>query len=65
MEVVDGGGQVVFQRTIQPGENLSFEQKPPLKLKIGNAAAARLTFRGESVDLTPYIRANVARVELK
>lgn len=65
LEVVDAAGQVVFQRTIQPGESLSFDQKPPLKLKIGNAAAARLSFRGEAVDLTPHTRSNVARVELK
>jgi cytoskeleton protein RodZ len=63
-EVIDGDGRVVFQRTIQPGETLSFEQKPPLKLKIGNASAARLSYRGDPVDLVPLTRGNVARVEL-
>lgn len=65
LEVIDGTGQVVFQRTVQPGETVNFDQKPPLKLKIGNAAAARLSFRGEPVDLAPVTRSNVARVELK
>jgi cytoskeleton protein RodZ len=65
VEIVDASGQVVFQRTVQPGENLTFDQKPPLRLRLGNAAAARLSFRGETLDLAPYTRANVARVELK
>jgi cytoskeleton protein RodZ len=65
LEVTDGNGVVVFQRTIQPGENLSFDHTPPLKLKIGNAAAAKLSFRGEPVDLTPFTRGSVARVVLK
>jgi cytoskeleton protein RodZ len=65
LEVIDGTDQVVFQRTIQPGETLTFEQRTPLKLKVGNAAGAQITFRGEPVDLAPFTRANVARVELK
>jgi cytoskeleton protein RodZ len=65
VEVTDARGEVVFQRTIQPGEVVNFEQRPPLKLRIGNAAGARLTFKGEPVDLTPVTRSNVARVELK
>lgn len=65
LEVIDGNGVVVFQRTIQPGENLSFDHTPPLKLKIGNAGAAKLSFRGEPVDLTAFTRGNVARVVLK
>ncbi len=65
LEVIDGSGQVVFQRTIQPGETLSFDQAPPLKVKIGNATAAKLTFRGEPVDLSTFTRGSVARVVLK
>ncbi len=65
LEVIDATGAVVFQRTIQPGEALSFDQRPPLRLKVGNAAAAKLTFRGEAVDMLPHTRANVARLELK
>lgn len=65
VEVTDASGQVVFQRTVQPGENLTFDQRPPLRLRLGNAAAARLSFRGEPVDLAPFTRSNVARVELR
>ena len=37
----------------------------PFKLKIGNAAATQLQFRGQGVDLAPVTRDNVARLELK
>lgn len=65
LEVTDASGQVVFQRTIQPGETLTFDQTPPLRLKIGNSTAAKLTFRGEPVDLNTFTRGNVARLTLK
>jgi cytoskeleton protein RodZ len=65
VELTDGTGNVLFQRTVQPGETMNFDHRPPLKLRIGNAAAARLSWRGEPVDLTPVTKANVARLELK
>ena len=65
LEVTDASGQVLFQRTIQPGETLTFDQTPPLRVKIGNATAAKLSFRGEPVDLVPFTRGSVARVVLK
>ncbi|HMO48690.1 MAG TPA: helix-turn-helix domain-containing protein [Rubrivivax sp.] len=65
VEVVDGGGQVLVQRTLQPGESLGLDGRPPFKLKIGNAAGTQLQFRGNPVDLAPLTRDNVARLELK
>lgn len=65
VEVVDGGGQVLVQRTLQPGESVGLNGRLPLKLKIGNAVATQLSFRGQPVDLTPSTRDNVARLELK
>jgi cytoskeleton protein RodZ len=37
----------------------------PLRVKIGNAAVTELSLRGQVLDLTPSIRDNVARLELK
>jgi cytoskeleton protein RodZ len=65
LEVIDGTGAVVFMRTIQPGEVVNFDQRLPLRLKLGNAPAARVSFRGEAVDLVPLTRGSVARVVLK
>jgi cytoskeleton protein RodZ len=50
---------------LQPGESLGLDGHLPFKLKIGNAAATSLVFRGQPVDLAALTRDNVARLELK
>jgi cytoskeleton protein RodZ len=65
VEVVDAGGQVLVQRVLQPGESLGLNGTLPFRLKIGNAAATQLQFRGQGVDLAAFTRDNVARLELK
>ena len=65
VEVIDASGQVLVQRVLQPGESLGLDGRLPFKLKIGNAAATQLQFRGQDVDLGPVTRDNVARLELK
>lgn len=65
VEVIDASGQVLVQRVLQPGESLGLDGQLPFRLKIGNAAATQLQFRGQGVDLAPVTRDNVARLELK
>ena len=65
VEVIDAGGQVLVQRTLQPGESLGLDGRLPFKLKIGNSAGTELQFRGQAVDLGPVTRDNIARLELK
>ena len=65
IEVQDGRGPVLLSRSVQPGESLNLDGTLPLRLKIGNAAATQLVFRGRPVDLTATTRDNVARLELK
>ena len=65
VDVRDGRGQVLLSRIVQPGETVGLDGAPPMRLTIGNAAATQLSFRGQSVDLTPNTRDNVARVELQ
>jgi cytoskeleton protein RodZ len=65
VEVVDASGQVLVQRVLQPGESLGLNGRLPFKLKIGNAVATQLQFRGQGVDLAAFTRDNVARLELK
>jgi cytoskeleton protein RodZ len=65
VEVVDAGGQVLVQRTLQAGESIGLDGRLPFRLKIGNAAGTELVFRGQPVDLAPLTRDNVARFELK
>jgi cytoskeleton protein RodZ len=64
VEVRDAGGNVVFSRTLQPGESAGVGGATPLRLVIGNAAAVQVSFRGQPVDLAPSTRVNVARLEL-
>lgn len=65
VEVIDSRGQVVFSRTLQAGEGAGVDAVPPLRARVGNVAGTALTFRGQAVDLAPYTRDNVARLELR
>lgn len=66
VDVRDASGKVLVSRLVQAGESLSFDAPvAPLKLKIGNAAATRVNFRGLPVSLSNAGRDNVARLELK
>jgi cytoskeleton protein RodZ len=65
VEIIDAGGRTLISRVVQPGEVVHLDGALPMRLKIGNAKATQLTFRGQAVDLDNFTRENVARVELK
>jgi len=65
IEVVDAQGQPVFSRILQRGEAVAVNAPPPLRMRVGNAAGTSVAFRGQTFDLAPYTRDNVARVELR
>ena len=65
VEVVDAKGQLLVSRTLQPGESIGLDGALPFKVKIGNALGAELTFRAQPVNLVPFTRDNVVRLELK
>jgi cytoskeleton protein RodZ len=65
VEVLDARGQMLLSRVIQPGETVGLDGPLPLRVKIGNSAGTQVMFRGEVVELTPFSRENVARLELK
>jgi len=65
VEVLDASGASLLQRMLQPGEAVGLDGTPPFKVKIGNAAVTRLSFRGQPVELAASTRDNVARLELK
>ena len=65
IEVIDAQGKVLLSRTVIAGESVGLDGALPMKLKIGNARGTRLTLRGENVDLEPWTRDNVARLDLK
>lgn len=64
VEVVDGRGSPLISRMLQPGETVGLDGASPLRVKIGNASATQVSFRGRAVELTPT-RDNVAKLELR
>jgi cytoskeleton protein RodZ len=65
VEVSDARGQSLIGRLVQPGESIGLDGTAPFKIRIGNASATRLVFRGRAVPLEPLTRDNVARLDLK
>lgn len=65
VEVRDATGGVLLSRMLLPGEAVGLNGSLPMKLKIGNADGTRVSLRGQAVELQPFTRDNVARLELK
>ena len=65
VEVRDAQGKTLLSRTVVAGESVGLDGAMPLHVKVGNAKATKLSLRGDNVDLTPYTRDNVARLDLK
>ncbi|MDB5804680.1 MAG: hypothetical protein JWN73_2002 [Betaproteobacteria bacterium] len=64
-EVRAAGGQIVYSKNNQPGSDAWVDGTPPFEFVIGNAKAVKLFYRGSEVDLKPYIKVSVARMQLK
>jgi cytoskeleton protein RodZ len=64
IEVQDGRGKALLGRIVQPNEPVYVGGAPPLRLKIGNASATEVRFRGQRIDLSASTRDNVARLDL-
>jgi cytoskeleton protein RodZ len=65
VEVVDAQGHTLLSRTVVAGESVGLDGVLPMRVKIGNAGGTHLKLRGDNVDLTPWTRDNVARLEVK
>jgi cytoskeleton protein RodZ len=65
IEVQDANSKVLLSRLVQPGETVGLDGPTPLRVKIGNAGATEVVFRGQPLDLAPRTRDNIARLELK
>lgn len=65
VQIVDADNQVLVSQLMTQGAERSVSGKPPFRVKIGNAPKTRLYYRGKTVDLTPYAKADVATLELK
>jgi cytoskeleton protein RodZ len=64
VEVIDGRGVPLISRMLQPGETVGLDGASPLRVRIGNALATQVSFKGQPIELVPT-RDNVAKLELK
>lgn len=64
VEVIDGRGAPLISRMLQPGETVGLDGASPLRVRIGNASATQVSFKGRPIELVPS-RDNVAKLELK
>lgn len=64
VDVVDATGKRLVFGSRKPGEQLNVRGVAPIKVLLGNAAAATLSFNGESIDLSGYPAGRVARLTL-
>ena len=65
VEVVDAHGRTLLSRTVVAGESVGLDGAMPMRIKVGNVSGTRLKLRGDNVDLTPWTRDNVARLDVK
>ena len=65
IEVLDARGQSLLSRTVRGGETVDLDGAAPMRLKIGNARDTEIVFRGRALELAPFTRDNLARLELK
>ena len=65
VEVTDARGKSLISRLLEAGEDVGLDGVMPLKVRIGNAGATKVVFRGQPLELGAFTRDNVARLELK
>lgn len=65
VQVKDRNGNVLLAQNAPAGSTQAIAGPLPLDLVVGNASDVTATFRGQPVDLSPFVRGNVARLSLK
>ena len=65
VEVTDAGGIVQLRKTMVEGEMLGRSGSLPLRVVLGRADMTDVVVRGKPFDLTPAIKDNVARFEVR
>ena len=63
--VTDKDGHILQSQINPRGSEQRLSGKPPFSLIIGNASGVRLYYQGKRVDMTPYNKAEIARLTLE
>jgi cytoskeleton protein RodZ len=61
IEIKDSADRMLVSSLNPPGSERVVGGRPPYSLVIGNASQVSVTYDGKPIDLTPYIRQEVAR----
>lgn len=64
VSVVNTSGKEVFSKILYAGNHEVVDVRSPSEIVVGNAHGATLSIDGQSIDLAPYTRINVARVRM-
>ncbi len=64
VQATDGNGQTLMARLVPAGEAVALSPTLPVRLRIGNAKGAELSFRGQPVNLSAAARDNIANITL-
>jgi len=64
VQVTDASGRRLINQVLSAGESRIVGGTPPYKVRIGNGPHTELYYKGKPTDLTPYIKVDVANLEL-
>ena len=65
VEVVDAAKVVQLRKTLVAGESVDVSGTLPLSVIVGKADSTEVLVRGKAFDLTPLVKDNVARFEVR
>lgn len=65
VEVRDAKNQMIWSGVLNPGDTQRLSAVDLLSVVVGRADAVQVSFKGQSIDLKPHTKANVARFEVK
>jgi cytoskeleton protein RodZ len=65
VEVRDAKNQMIWSGVLNPGDTQRLSAADLMSVVVGRADAVQVTFKGQSFDLKPHTKANVARFEVK
>lgn len=63
-QVTDADGKVLVSGLKRKGDSLELAGKAPLEVRLGFARGAQLSYNGQAVDVSPYVRGETARLKL-
>ena len=63
-QIQDAHGKPLLSRLVKGGESVRLDGTAPLLLRVGNAPATEVVYRGQPIDLAPRTSGSIARLEL-